>query len=225
MSDVEATGARGERRGARRSAAQLRGVRLASRPGDRLDARHPGRAAADPAGGPGVRRAARAAADRARPARDRLVDVAPLPGHPRLDPRPRAGARDAGHRHGPDDRALRRRPLRAGGGAALPDRVHGVGVLGGVAPTRGADAATGGAVQLAVQLAPLLSVAPGAAVGGAHPGHPARAAAGRAGARPVRGGAAGGGQEPAVAARSSRRCSSTTCSTGAGSRPRRRSTT
>src|SRR6478609_3440903 len=50
-------------------------------------------------------------------------------------------------------------PYALAAGAALPDRVHGVGVLGGVAPTRGADAATGGAVQLAVQLAPLLSVA------------------------------------------------------------------
>ena len=50
-------------------------------------------------------------------------------------------------------------PYALAAGAALPDRVHGVGVLGGVAPTRGADAATGGAVQLAVQLAPLISVA------------------------------------------------------------------
>ena len=50
-------------------------------------------------------------------------------------------------------------PYALAAGAALPDRVHGVGVLGGVAPTRGADAATGGAVQLAVRLAPLISVA------------------------------------------------------------------
>ncbi|GAA1806957.1 alpha/beta hydrolase [Nocardioides hankookensis] len=50
-------------------------------------------------------------------------------------------------------------PYALAAGAALPERVHGVGVLGGVAPTRGPDAAEGGAVQLAVQLAPLLSVA------------------------------------------------------------------
>ncbi|GAA4715831.1 alpha/beta hydrolase [Nocardioides conyzicola] len=50
-------------------------------------------------------------------------------------------------------------PYALAAGAALPDRVHGIGVLGGVAPTRGVDAATGGAVQLAVQLAPVLSVA------------------------------------------------------------------
>ena len=50
-------------------------------------------------------------------------------------------------------------PYALAAGVALPDRVHGVGVLGGVAPTRGPDAATGGAVQLAVHLAPVLSVA------------------------------------------------------------------
>ena len=50
-------------------------------------------------------------------------------------------------------------PYALAAGAAMPDRVHGVGVLGGVAPTRGVDAATGGAVQLAVQLAPVLPVA------------------------------------------------------------------
>ena len=44
-------------------------------------------------------------------------------------------------------------------GAALPDRVHGVGVLGGVAPTQGVDAVEGGVIQLAVRLAPLLSIA------------------------------------------------------------------
>ncbi len=49
-------------------------------------------------------------------------------------------------------------PYALAAGAALPDRVHGVGVLGGVAPTRGADATDGGAIQLAVHLAPLLSV-------------------------------------------------------------------
>jgi pimeloyl-ACP methyl ester carboxylesterase len=50
-------------------------------------------------------------------------------------------------------------PYALAAGAALPDRVHGVGVLGGVAPTRGADAADGGIIQLAVTLAPFLTVA------------------------------------------------------------------
>src|SRR6478735_7897960 len=49
-------------------------------------------------------------------------------------------------------------PYALAAGAALPDRVHGVGVLGGVAPTRGTDAVDGGIIQLAVMLAPLLSV-------------------------------------------------------------------
>jgi pimeloyl-ACP methyl ester carboxylesterase len=39
----------------------------------------------------------------------------------------------------------------------MPDRVHGIGVLGGVAPTRGVDAVEGGPIQLAVHLAPLLA--------------------------------------------------------------------
>jgi pimeloyl-ACP methyl ester carboxylesterase len=41
----------------------------------------------------------------------------------------------------------------------LPDRVHGIGILGGVAPTVGDDAVDGGLIQLAVRLAPLLGVA------------------------------------------------------------------
>ena len=48
-------------------------------------------------------------------------------------------------------------PYALAAGAALPQRVHGVGVLGGVAPTVGLDAAPGGPIQLAVRLAPLLS--------------------------------------------------------------------
>lgn len=47
-------------------------------------------------------------------------------------------------------------PYALAAGAALPDRVLGVGVLGGVAPTVGPDAADGGIIQLAVRLAPLL---------------------------------------------------------------------
>jgi pimeloyl-ACP methyl ester carboxylesterase len=50
-------------------------------------------------------------------------------------------------------------PYALAAGAALPDRVHGVGVLGGVAPTQGDDAAEGGIIQLAVALAPLLVAA------------------------------------------------------------------
>jgi pimeloyl-ACP methyl ester carboxylesterase len=49
-------------------------------------------------------------------------------------------------------------PYALAAGAALPGRVLGVGVLGGVAPTRGVDAADGGAMQLAVRLAPLLGL-------------------------------------------------------------------
>lgn len=50
-------------------------------------------------------------------------------------------------------------PYALAAGARLPQRVHGVGVLGGVAPTTGPDAADGGIIQLAVHLAPLLRVA------------------------------------------------------------------
>ena len=49
-------------------------------------------------------------------------------------------------------------PYVLAAGAKLPDRVHGVGVLGGVVPTRGDDAADGGIIQLAVHLAPLLTL-------------------------------------------------------------------
>jgi pimeloyl-ACP methyl ester carboxylesterase len=49
-------------------------------------------------------------------------------------------------------------PYALAAGAALADRVHGVGVLGGVAPTRGVDAAEGGIIQLAVLLAPALAL-------------------------------------------------------------------
>ena len=49
-------------------------------------------------------------------------------------------------------------PYALAAGAALPDRVHGVGVLGGVAPTHGPDAITGGLVSLAPYAAPLLAL-------------------------------------------------------------------
>lgn len=50
-------------------------------------------------------------------------------------------------------------PYALAAGAALPDRVHGIGVLGGVAPTVGPDAPDGGIIQLAVTMAPLLRAA------------------------------------------------------------------
>jgi pimeloyl-ACP methyl ester carboxylesterase len=49
-------------------------------------------------------------------------------------------------------------PYALAAGAALPDRVHGVGVLGGVAPTQGPDAISGGLVALAPYVAPVLSL-------------------------------------------------------------------
>jgi pimeloyl-ACP methyl ester carboxylesterase len=49
-------------------------------------------------------------------------------------------------------------PYALAAGAALPDRVHGVGVLGGVAPTQGPDAIRGGLVELAAYAAPVLSL-------------------------------------------------------------------
>lgn len=48
-------------------------------------------------------------------------------------------------------------PYVLAAGAALADRVRAVGVLGGVAPTRGADAVAGGPIQLAVLAAPVLA--------------------------------------------------------------------
>lgn len=50
-------------------------------------------------------------------------------------------------------------PYALAAGAALPGRVQGVGVLGGVAPTVGPDAIGGGLVALARYAAPLLSAA------------------------------------------------------------------
>lgn len=49
-------------------------------------------------------------------------------------------------------------PYVLAAGAALPERVHGIAVLGGVAPTVGPDAAEGGAISLAVRMAPLLAL-------------------------------------------------------------------
>ncbi|MBV8160624.1 MAG: alpha/beta hydrolase [Acidimicrobiia bacterium] len=47
-------------------------------------------------------------------------------------------------------------PYALAAGCGMPDRVKAVGVLGGVAPTRGPDAVSGGLVSLAVRFAPLL---------------------------------------------------------------------
>ena len=49
-------------------------------------------------------------------------------------------------------------PYALAAGAALPDRVHGVGVLGGVAPTKGPDAIGGGMVAVGALAAPVLSL-------------------------------------------------------------------
>lgn len=50
-------------------------------------------------------------------------------------------------------------PYALAAGAALPDRVAGVAVIGGVAPVIGPDAIPGGVVGVAAHLAPLVSVA------------------------------------------------------------------
>jgi len=50
-------------------------------------------------------------------------------------------------------------PYALAAGAALADRVHGVGVLGGVAPMRGPDAIRGGLVELAPYATPVLTLA------------------------------------------------------------------
>lgn len=47
-------------------------------------------------------------------------------------------------------------PYALAAGAAFPERVHGVGVLGGVAPTQGPDAIRGGLVEVAPYLAPIV---------------------------------------------------------------------
>ena len=49
-------------------------------------------------------------------------------------------------------------PYALAAGAALPDRVLGVGVLGGVAPAKGPDAIRGGLLELAPYAAPVLSL-------------------------------------------------------------------
>jgi pimeloyl-ACP methyl ester carboxylesterase len=47
-------------------------------------------------------------------------------------------------------------PYALAAGYAMPDRVKAVGVLGGVAPTRGEDGTSGGLVSLATRFAPLI---------------------------------------------------------------------
>ncbi|MCW2755919.1 MAG: alpha/beta hydrolase [Marmoricola sp.] len=48
-------------------------------------------------------------------------------------------------------------PYALAAGAAFPDRVHGVGVLGGVAPTKGPDTIRGGLVEVAPYIAPVVA--------------------------------------------------------------------
>jgi pimeloyl-ACP methyl ester carboxylesterase len=48
-------------------------------------------------------------------------------------------------------------PYALAAGAALPERVHGIGVLGGVAPTQGPDAIRGGLVEVAPYVAPVIA--------------------------------------------------------------------
>ncbi|RNL80356.1 alpha/beta fold hydrolase [Nocardioides marmorisolisilvae] len=48
-------------------------------------------------------------------------------------------------------------PYALAAGAALPERVHGIGVLGGVAPTKGPDAIRGGLVEVAPYAAPIVA--------------------------------------------------------------------
>ena len=146
---------------------------------------------------------------------------APLPGHPGLDPRPRAGARHAGGRHGPGDRSLRRRTVRAGRRcrAARPGARRGRPRRCRTDPRRRRDRRRGDPARRAPRAAALRD--PGAARHRAHPDDPAGPAAGRPGARPVRRGPARRATRTCSPAPSSRRCSSTTCSTAAGSRARR----
>jgi pimeloyl-ACP methyl ester carboxylesterase len=47
-------------------------------------------------------------------------------------------------------------PYALAAGVAMPDRVHGIGVLGGVAPTVGPDAIRGGLVEVAPYVAPIV---------------------------------------------------------------------
>ncbi len=50
-------------------------------------------------------------------------------------------------------------PYALAAGVAMPHRVHGIGVLGGVAPLQGADAIRGGLVEVAPYAAPLIEAA------------------------------------------------------------------
>lgn len=50
-------------------------------------------------------------------------------------------------------------PYVLAAGAAMPDRIHGVGVMGGLAPTVGEDGAADGPIQLALRLAPIINAA------------------------------------------------------------------
>ncbi len=155
----QAPRARGHRRGARRPAPELRRVRLPAGRGPGLDARHAGCAAPDPARGPRATPRSTACASSASTApasgrrrRTSTHDILDWTGDLEL-------LLDAlAHRHGrASSGSPAAVPTRWPPAPGLPDRVLGVGVLGGVAPTVGPDAADGGIIQLAVRLAPLLS--------------------------------------------------------------------
>jgi pimeloyl-ACP methyl ester carboxylesterase len=103
--------------------------------------------------------------------------------------------------------------------AAMPDRVVAAGVIGGVAPTTGADGIAGGVMgSVGLRVAPLLRVAGGRSVGGERAirlirpvAIPALDLYGRVSPKPT---------AYCWPGRKSRRCSSTTCSTAAASNGR-----
>ena len=89
-------------------------------------------------------------------------------------------------------------PYALAAGAALPDRVHGVGVLGGARSHPGRRTRSTAASSSSPCGWRRCSRSPGCRSGSPSPGDPAGPAARRPGARPVRRRAAAGGQEPAV---------------------------
>ncbi len=125
-----------------------------------MDARHAGRPAPDPGRGQAVRRGATTCASSAstvpgigsstphlyRDILDWTGDLAALCDVLDIDTLRVIGLSGGG-------------PYALAAGAAMPDRVHGVGVLGGVAPTQGPDAISSGLMVLAAYAAPVLSVA------------------------------------------------------------------
>ena len=187
-------------------------------PGDRLDARHPRCPPADPRSRPGRTPSSTVCGSSASTgpasARRRRTSTRRRSTGPRdLE----IVARHAGHRHARLIGLSGGGPYALAAGAALPDRVHGVGVLGGVAPTRGPDAIEGGPSQLAVRLAPLHLRSAGCRSAWRSPGHPGGPAPGRSGLD-LSPPSSPRATRRCWRGRSSRRCSSTTCSTAAARR-------